>query len=48
MPSPDLIDFDRRFEQIVRELRAAASPAPESVRARVRELALSVAATGSR
>jgi len=39
MPSPDLIDFDRRFEQIVRELRAAASPAPESVRARVRELA---------
>jgi len=39
MPSPELIDFDRRFEQIVRELRATAPPAPESVRARVRELA---------
>lgn len=39
MPSPELIDFDRRFEQIVRELRASAPPAPESVRARVRELA---------
>jgi hypothetical protein len=39
MPSPEHIDFDRRFEQIVRELRASAPPAPESVRARVRELA---------
>ena len=39
MPSPELIDFDRRFEQIVRELRATAPAAPESVRARVRELA---------
>ena len=39
MPSPELIDFDRRFEQIVRELRATAPPAPESVRTRVRELA---------
>ena len=39
MPSPELIYFDRRFEQIVRELRATAPPAPESVRARVRELA---------
>jgi hypothetical protein len=39
MPSPELIDFDRRFEQIVRELRATAPPAPESVRARVHELA---------
>ena len=39
MPSPELIDFDRRFEQIVRELRATAPPAPESVRARVRQLA---------
>ena len=39
MPSPELIDFDRRFEQIVRELRATAPSAPESVRARVRELA---------
>ena len=43
MPSPELIDFDRRFEQIVRELRATAPPAPESVRARVRELAASPA-----
>jgi hypothetical protein len=41
MPSPELIDFDRRFEQIVRELRATAPSAPESVRARVRELAAS-------
>ncbi|MDX6483473.1 MAG: hypothetical protein QOE95_1244 [Gaiellaceae bacterium] len=41
MPSPELIDFDHRFEQIVRELRATAPPAPESVRARVRELAAS-------
>jgi hypothetical protein len=39
MPSPELIDFDRRFEQIVGELRASAPLAPESVRARVRELA---------
>ena len=39
MPSPELIDFDRRFEQIVRELRATAPPAPASVRARLRELA---------
>ena len=39
MPSPELIDFDRRFEQIVRELRSTAPSAPESVRARVRELA---------
>jgi len=39
MPSPELIDFDRRFEQIVRELRATAPSAPESVRSRVRELA---------
>lgn len=38
MPSPELIDFDRRFEQIVRELRASAPSAPESLRARVREL----------
>ena len=43
MPSPELIDFDRRFEQIVRELRATAPPAPESVRARVREIAASPA-----
>jgi Domain of unknown function (DUF4349) len=43
MPSPELIDFDRRFEQIVRELRATAPSAPESVRARVRELAASPA-----
>jgi hypothetical protein len=43
MPSPELIDFDRRFEQIVRELRASAPPAPERVRARVRELAASPA-----
>ena len=39
MPSPELIDFDRRFEQIVGELRASAPLAPESVRARVREVA---------
>lgn len=39
MPSPELIDFDRRFEQIVRELRSTAPGAPESLRARVRELA---------
>jgi hypothetical protein len=39
MPSPELIDFDRRFEQIVRELRTTAPPAPESVRVRVRQLA---------
>ena len=39
MPSPELIDFDRRFEQIVRELRATAPSAPASVRTRVRELA---------
>jgi hypothetical protein len=43
MPSPELIDFDRRFEQIVRELRATAPSAPDSVRARVRELAASPA-----
>lgn len=39
MPSPELIDFDRRFEQIVRELRATAPLAPERLRARVSELA---------
>jgi hypothetical protein len=39
MPSPELIDFDRRFEQIVRELRASAPSAPETLRARVHELA---------
>jgi hypothetical protein len=39
MPSPDLIDFDSRFDEIVAQLRAAAAPAPDSLRARVRELA---------
>jgi hypothetical protein len=39
MPSPELTDFDRRFEDLVAQLRAAAPVAPESLRLRVRETA---------
>jgi Domain of unknown function (DUF4349) len=39
MPSPELTDFDRRFENVVAQLRAGAPESPESLRDRVRELA---------
>src|SRR5919198_1080725 len=38
MPTTDTIDFEREFEELVRELRALPIAAPESVRERVRAL----------
>src|SRR6266540_6350114 len=38
MPATDTIDFEREFEELVRELRALPTAAPESVRERVRAL----------
>jgi hypothetical protein len=38
MPATDTVDFEREFEELVRELRAMPSAAPESVRERVRAL----------
>ncbi|MFL6030043.1 MAG: DUF4349 domain-containing protein [Gaiellaceae bacterium] len=38
MPATDTVDFEREFEQLVRELRALPTDAPESVRERVRAL----------
>jgi hypothetical protein len=35
MPSPELIDFDRRYPELVSQLRAGAPSAPESLRERV-------------
>jgi Domain of unknown function (DUF4349) len=38
MPATDTVDFEREFEELVRELRAIPSAAPEGVRERVRAL----------
>src|SRR5213592_1336675 len=38
MRATDTIDFEREFEELVRELRALPTAAPESVRERVRAL----------
>jgi hypothetical protein len=38
MPATDTIDFEREFEELVRELRALPAAAPDSVRERVRAL----------
>jgi Domain of unknown function (DUF4349) len=38
MPATDTVDFEREFEELVRELRALPTAAPESVRERVRAL----------
>ena len=38
MPATDTIDFEREFEQLVRELRAMPADAPDGVRERVRAL----------
>jgi hypothetical protein len=38
MPATDTLDFEREFEELVRELRALPTAAPESVRERVRAL----------
>src|SRR6266542_3421463 len=38
MPATDTIDFEREFVELVRELRALPTAAPESVRERVRAL----------
>src|SRR5215203_3822336 len=38
MPETDTRDFEREFEQLVTELRALPTAAPEDVRARVRAL----------
>lgn len=38
MPPTDTIDFEREFEELVRDLRALPTAAPEHVRERVREL----------
>lgn len=38
MPATDTVDFEREFEELVRELRALPTAAPESVRERVRGL----------
>jgi hypothetical protein len=38
MPATDRIDFEREFEQLVRELRAVPADAPDGVRERVRGL----------
>ena len=38
MPATDTIDFEREFEQLVRELRAVPADAPDGVRVRVRAL----------
>jgi hypothetical protein len=39
MPATDTVDFEREFEELVRELRALPTNAPDSVRERVRALA---------
>jgi hypothetical protein len=38
MPASETVDFDREFEELVRELRALPAEAPVSVRERVRAL----------
>ena len=38
MPASETVDFEREFEELVRELRALPSDTPASVRERVREL----------
>jgi Domain of unknown function (DUF4349) len=38
MPATDTVEFEREFEELVRELRALPTAAPESVRERVRAL----------
>ena len=38
MPATDTTDFEREFEELVRELRALPTAAPEPLRARVRAL----------
>lgn len=38
MPATDTVDFEREFEELVRELRALPTAAPESARERVRAL----------
>src|SRR5438093_6149529 len=38
MPATETIEFEREFEELVRELRALPAAAPEQVRARVRAL----------
>src|SRR4051794_18570781 len=38
MPATDTIDFEREFEELVRELRALPTAAPEALRGRVRAL----------
>jgi len=38
MPATDTIDFEREFEQLVRELRAVPAEAPDAVRERLRAL----------
>jgi hypothetical protein len=38
MPATDTVDFEREFEELVRELRELPTAAPESVRERVRAL----------
>jgi Domain of unknown function (DUF4349) len=38
MPATDTIDFEREFEQLVQELRALPTAAPDPLRTRVREL----------
>jgi hypothetical protein len=38
MPATDTVDFEREFEELVRELRALPTAAPETVRERVRAL----------
>src|SRR6266496_2240131 len=38
MPATETIDFEREFEELVRDLRALPTAAPEPVRARVRAL----------
>jgi hypothetical protein len=38
MPAPETVDFEREFEELVRQLRAVPADAPASVRERVRAL----------
>lgn len=38
MPAPDTVDFEREFEQLVRDLRALPTAAPDEIRTRVRSL----------
>src|SRR4051812_17835014 len=38
MPATDTVDFEREFEQLVRELRTVPADAPDGIRERVRAL----------